>query len=157
MAGVDYCTVSNIQSNFVKIDFSTDTTVTSKKVKELISDYSNQLDSRLSYKYVMPVVEAASPSAFAICKQIVQYFVTAEIEDIITRGRALTSQDSKPNNNQEPRSIRWNKRAEKLINQLENGELTFIDVQKVSESKIFSSNTGKPQYDPVFRKECDQW
>ena len=94
---MSYCTLSDVQSDFGKIEFTSTSKITDTKVAEFITSESEYIDACIASKYAVPVDELNSPKAFAILKRLCIFRVSDRIRNIleIKTGNNTIDQDVK--------------------------------------------------------------
>lgn len=143
-----YCQLSDIQSDFGDIEFSSTSKVTDTKVDELIVSESNYIDSYISSKYAVPVIELDSPSAFALLKRICIFRVSDRIRNIleIKTGNDNINQDVKGQSRTPSDDLK------KII----DGKLRLIDCPLATTDDGLSFGVLNEEYKP-FKLNQDQW
>lgn len=143
-----YCILSDIQSDFGDITFDADSKVTDTKVDEFIVSESNYIDSYISSKYAVPVVEANSPSAFALLKRICIFRVSDRIRNILE----IKTGDNAINQDVKGQSRTPSDDLKKII----DGKLRLIDAPLATTDDGLSYGLTDSSYKP-FSLNQDQW
>lgn len=99
---MDYATVTDIQNDWKKINFSASgAIVDTSKVAEMISDESAYINAWISNKYKTPILKADSPNSFAVLKRICIFRVSMRIKNIleVKTGESQGSSEEKQKEN----------------------------------------------------------
>lgn len=143
-----YCTLEDIQSDFAEIIFDADSKVTDAKVDDYIASESNYIDSYISSKYAVPVVEANSPMAFDLLKRICIFRVSDRIRNILE----IKTGDDKINQDVKGQSRTPSDDLKKII----DGKLRLIDAPLATTDDGLSYGVTDASYKP-FSLNQQQW
>lgn len=144
-----YCQLSDIEADFANsVTFDTTSKVTIANVASYIESESNYINSAIAPKYKTPVIEANSPSAFAMLKRICIFRVSDRIRNIleIKTGNDDINQDVKG------QSRNPNSDLKLLI----DGKLRLIDAVIATSDDGVAFGLKDESYQP-FKLNLDQW
>ena len=152
----NYATIKDIEEQFLKVDFDTDTAVSKNDVKNFIERKSAYIDSRLCAKYFMPVAKIGNASAYAVLNQICVWLVTSEVEEILNLGRTVPKGEGFTV--EKSRAEKLYRRALEEIDRLETGELVLEGISRKGGGNFYNSNNAAGACnEPVFKKNERQW
>lgn len=144
-----YCDVDAIKAEFKSITFTgSDAAVTTADVEEFITQASNEIDSRLSIRYAVPVT--AGTSALSLLKQICTWIVSSRIKDI------TEVKEVNENADQDVKSD-LGTRARKMLDQIVNGEINLIGATLASSSAGVTSYVSANNIERTFKRGEESW
>jgi hypothetical protein len=152
----NYATVKDIQEQFLKVDFSTDTAVSEKDVKNFLKRKTAYINSRLCAKYDLPITKLGYPAAYDVLNQICVWLVTSEVEEILNLGRTVPKGEGFTV--EKSRAEKLYRRALEEIDRIELGELALEGVGRKGGGNFYNSNNAAGACnEPVFKKNERQW
>ena len=80
-----YCSVEDIERETAGIEFNADTEVTSDDLEKMIEQESHTINGCIRKRYIVPVVEDASPEAYSILNAICIQMVLRRVLPIVSR------------------------------------------------------------------------
>lgn len=148
-----YCEVTDIEAQYkTGQTFTTTTVVKRATVEDLIERKSSYIDSRLRFRYVVPVDEATNEPEFLLLKDICVLLVTSEVDQILREAQPIPAdRDVK----EVTRYKDYYNRAMKELERLESGVADLENITKKS-SRFKNSNVAN-NVCPVFSKDKTQW
>ena len=131
---MSYCTIAEVASDFKDITFDSDSSVTDTEVQEFIDQECEFINGMICRRYVAPIVELDSPSAFKILKRICIFLVADRVRHVlyIKTGRDVIDQDTKG-----LKSLSRNPRAD--LKMIADGKLKLGDAVEVSSDVGFDT------------------
>lgn len=78
-----YCEVSDVISEFKDLDVNASTSVTLTEIQDWIDEDASLINSYISKRYTVPVVEADSPMSFEVLKMINRLLVYKRVHDVL--------------------------------------------------------------------------
>ena len=133
-----YCELDDIRKMLKSMSFGSATKVTDSELSEKIDEFSGVMDGRLARMYVVPITETG---ALKVLKLVCQYFVAADIVDIV-----IGSINGKKNG----QADEWRKFANSVWEGIFDG--TFKFSADVTSAASDLSMTGEKDGDGVTRE-----
>ena len=147
-----YSSVANVQSEFRKIEFGTDTTVTETEVEDFISEADALIDSIIGLRYIVPVSSSVSPNGFKILKMISRKLVAMRVKAILEVKDA--SADAV---NQDVRADFSKSDLLKMLKDIASGKILLDDAVLISSGQGLSSFNVETNQEADFKKNVNQW
>lgn len=145
---MSYTTTPAIASEFKKITFDADTSVTAVEVDGFIDELEAFMNGRLATRFQTPV---ADPEAVKILKMISTGLTVCRVQDIlqVRTGQAKTDKDLV-----RPKIC---KDAEKWLDQIVDGQIILQGALLQSSDDGFSSGNADNDVTPFFKRGVDQY
>ena len=143
---MDYCSVEDIESRFLNIDFTSNTSVSTADVESFISLNSAEIDGRLESDYTVPITGTQS---LQIIQKICIYLTLSDVHEILEqkltleKGATLMSKTCAD-------------KAEKMLRAIEDGAMTLSDAESLASDAFVNSNNVAGIL-PVMKKDTRQW
>ncbi len=145
-ASMPYCTPSDVTSEFKKLTLN-DSTVSTAKVTEWISQADAYIDGKIGLKYEVPIT---ATEALKIVKQISIWLVAGRVKDVLetATGESSTEQVSRGD---------LAKMAKALIQEIIEGKLKLSGATLASSSDGVRSFAVDNAEEHTVKKGEDQW
>ena len=149
-----YATVSEVESEFKKMDFAdANAGVDTAEVTRFLDEEQARINSCIGTRYVVPVTGGAE--ALLLLKKILIDLVVFRIVKILNIRKAVPVPDS--NIIQEITEGTAYREALKILDHLAKGTKVLIDAELLSSSSGLKSYTASNVVCPVFEKDKKQW
>lgn len=147
---MSYCTKQNIKDDFKSLQIeASGTIITDSKVDALITQESEYIDSIITKRYHLPIVEADSPKAWEILKRIAIFRVSLRVRNILE-----VSSDATQANSEEKFVDNKVRTPNDDLAMIEKGLLILIDA-KMKEGLGVTKN--KTVNCGLFKMSLEQW
>lgn len=147
---MSYCTKQNIKDDFKSLQIeASGTIITDGKVDALITQESEYIDSIITKRYHLPIVEADSPKAWEILKRIAIFRVSLRVRNILE-----VSSDATQANSEEKFTDNKARTPNDDLAMIEKGLLILIDA-KMKEGLGVTKN--KTVNCGLFKMSLEQW
>ncbi len=147
-----YATNAQVASEFKSITFSSSSTVTNTEVDRFIDEADAEINSVISGKYVVPIVQVDSPESFKIVRMISIWLVADRVRQIMQVKPISFSnveQGTRPSNSAAA--------ARKLLEKIRTGGIELDDAELASINQGFRSFSIDDDLEHTFKKGVDQW
>ena len=149
---MSYCEVSDIESEFKNLKFTSDTLVTVSDIQGFIAEYDALINAYVGAKYVTPI------TADEDSVTLMRLFSRTLTADRVKK-RLEVKQDTNKSANQDVRGAYSTKDVMASLNAIKKGELPLSGATLLLNSGqgTFYSENVENNVTPVFQKDVDQW
>jgi hypothetical protein len=142
-----YAEVTDVQSEFKGITFSTTTAVTTAKIEDFICQADAYINSRIGFIYITPVT---SGEALEVLKEISIKLVAHRVKKIleVKTGGTVVDQGAVANDRAE---------AMAMLKEIVEKKMILIGADLASSSGGINSYASDNSEEYVFEKGVDQW
>ena len=148
MAGSEYATVAQIESEFQDTSFTSSTQITDTEVTDWIQKYSGLVNQKLASKYTVPITDA---DALEVVNLIVRDFVKARIMRILN-----SDIDAGAGETERTQANACEKKATMLLKAIKDGSISLGGLVPKPTANPSSFNNDN-DIDPIFERDTVQW